>query len=535
LPPSTHSRIRSVAILIITTAAAIAIQGYHPGLEDDAYYLAAIKRDLNPALFRQDADFFRLQFQATIYDKLIAASIRLTHLPPDLTIFLWQFAATLAILAACYQIARRCFNTSEAHWAAVLTVAALLTIPVSGTGISLTDQYLHPRALATAAILAAIVSILDGRRARAAIFLVIAATMHIIMAAFGISLCLFLAWNSTAERCVDERPRPSSGAKFRGNAAILMTAAVPLPWLFQPTTEAWRAAASTRHFYFITHWPWYEWLGVIAPFAILYFFTRQADRTTPPSHQSKIRASLSTSLLYYAIFQLAVALIVLLPPQLERLRPFEPMRYLHLVYLLMFLLGGGLIGHHILGKGAWRWLLFFIPLSAAMFYTQRQMYPSTAHLELPGRAPSNDYLRAFAWIRGSTTRGSTTVDGKPHENTPTDALFALDPYYMQQPGEDFHSFRALAERSALADMIKDPGMVARVPTLAERWQSEVNATKNWQNFQPTDFQSLKNSFGVSWVVLAKSNAASDATADMTCPYQNQTVKVCRIEKRPKQD
>jgi len=522
------TRRRTIALLVLLTAAAIAIQGYHPGLEDDAYYLAAIKRNLNPALYPYDADFFRLQFQATIYDKLVAASIRVTHLPPDLAIFLWHFAVVLAILAACYQIACRCFAEPEARWAAVLTVAALLTIPISGTGISLTDQYLHLRALATAAILAALVSILDGHRARAAIFLVVAGSMHIIMAAFGISLAIFLAWNSTAkkcpsEKCGDGRPRPSGGAKLRSNAAAIFTSAsIPLPWLFRPTTESWRAAASTRHFYFITHWPWYEWLGVIAPIFILYYFARQARRDNPT------RSRMATSILYYSIFQLAVALIILLPSQLERLRPFEPMRYLHLVYLLMFLIAGGLIGQQILGKHLYRWLLLFVPLSAGMFYAQRQMYPSTAHLEVPGRAPSNDYLRAFAWIRGSTTRGSTIVDGNPRANTPTDALFALDPYYMQQPGEDFHGFRALAERSALADMVKDPGMVARVPTLAERWQSEVNATKNWQNFKPTDFQSLKNSFGVSWVVLAKSNAASDPTADMTCPYQNQTVEVCRI-------
>ena len=147
------TRARTIAVLLLITTAAIAIQGYHPGLEDDAYYLAAIKRDLNPTLYPHDADFFRLQFQATIYDKLIAASIRLTHLPSDVAIFLWQFVTTLAILAACLAIARRCFPKPEAHWAATATVAALLTIPVSGTGISLTDQYLHPRALATAAIL----------------------------------------------------------------------------------------------------------------------------------------------------------------------------------------------------------------------------------------------------------------------------------------------------------------------------------------------------------------------------------------------
>ena len=117
----------------------------------------------------------------------------------------------------------------------------------------------------------------------------------------------------------------------------------------------------------------------------------------------------------------------------------------------------------------------------------------------------------------------------PSQNTPTDALFALDPYYMQQPGEDFHGFRALAERSALADMVKDPGMVARIPSLAPRWQRETNATSNWQNFQPSDFQALKNTFGVSWVVLSKSNEANQSSAGMVCPYDNRTVKVCRLE------
>ena len=40
-----------LVLLLLLTVGAILVQGYHPGLEDDAYYLAAIKHDLNPALF----------------------------------------------------------------------------------------------------------------------------------------------------------------------------------------------------------------------------------------------------------------------------------------------------------------------------------------------------------------------------------------------------------------------------------------------------------------------------------------------------
>ena len=544
------SRTRTFALLLLITTAAIAIQGYHPGLEDDAFYLAAIKRDLNPALFPHDADFFRLQFQATIFDKLIAASVRLTHLPLSLTIFLWQFAATFLILAACLAIARRSFPSPQAHWAAVLTVAVLLTIPVSGTAISLTDQYLHPRALATAALLGAIAATLDRRPLRAAFLLFAAALVHVIMAAFGVSLCIFLGWHiprSFGELPASHHPRPSSAGSRHHLATALLLAAVPLPWLFEPTSEAWHQAASTRHFYFLSQWHWYEWLGVIAPFFILYYFTRlsrhsdlsrpSVAETTPTQTAATSKSAeenpasrkdssaprclcggggfhhLSTRLLYYAIFQLAVALLIMLPPPLERLRPFEPMRFLQLVYLLMFLLAGGLIGQYILTKNVYRWLLLFIPLSAGMFYAQRQMYPSTAHLELPGFAPSSDWLRAFDWVR---------------KNTPADALFALDPYYLELPGEDFHGFRALAERSALADMVKDPGMAARVPSLAPRWLRESSATRNWQNFQSSDFQNLKATFGINWVILANSPVAAQSTAAPTCPYQNPTVKVCRL-------
>ena len=92
------SSAKNLALLTALTAVAFLVMGYHPGLEDDAFYLAAIKRNLNPALFPHDSEFFRLQFQATIFDKLIAFSVRLTHLPLAWTVLLWQFAAIFLLL-----------------------------------------------------------------------------------------------------------------------------------------------------------------------------------------------------------------------------------------------------------------------------------------------------------------------------------------------------------------------------------------------------------------------------------------------------
>ncbi|HTW57790.1 MAG TPA: DUF6798 domain-containing protein [Terriglobales bacterium] len=510
--------LKNLVPLSLLTAFAFAVMGYHPGLEDDAFYLAAIKRNLNPALFPHDSQFFTVQFQATIFDKLIAFSTRLSHLPLAWVELFWQLAAIFFMLHGCWRISRRCFRGGSEQWAAVTMIAALLTLPVSGTAINLADQYLHPRNLATAAILAAIVAVLDshsgdsGNRNKnrhlwlAGILLAVAFAIHAIMASFGISFCIFLYFSLSASTAKRLSPFPVA-------AALLF----PLGWIFEPASDAWRKAASTRSFYYLSRWAWYEWLGIFAPLLLLWLFRRFLQRRAMTEPDAPALRPLVDSLLYYGIFQTVVGLAIMLPQSFERLRPFEPMRYLHLLYLLFFLLAGGLLGRYVLGRHAYRWLLLFVPLSAGMFYAQRQMYPTTAHIEWPGAQSKNAWLQAFAWIR---------------ENTPVDALFALDPHYMQLPGEDYHGFRALAERSVLADYDKDGGMAARVPRLAPRWLKEVTAQTGWQNFGPEDFQRLKHEFGVRWVIVSSADKISTQPlppdAGITCPYQNRQLRICRL-------
>ena len=339
-PPRLRAREFSagnLALLGCLTLVAIAVMGYHPGLEDDSFYLAAIKHNLNPSLFPHDADFFRVQFQATIFDKLIAFSVRLTHLPLAWTILLWQFVAIFFVLHGCWRIARRCFPNAESHWAATALVAALLTIPLPGIAINLADQYLHPRTLATAAIVAAIVAVIDRRLWIAGVLLAFAFAVHAIMACFGISFCVFLWWALRTPPARESLP------------ALVTASLIPLGWIFEPASDAWRQAASTRGFYFLIHWHWYEWLGVFAPLLLLFLFRRFLQSKAEADDDSSL-VPVTTALLSYGVFQTIVGLMIMLPPSLERLRPFEPMRYLHLLYLLFFLLAGGFIGRYVLDR-----------------------------------------------------------------------------------------------------------------------------------------------------------------------------------------
>ena len=186
------SKRRTILLLLAFTFLAIAVMGYHPGTEDDAVYLTAIKSDLNPALYPHDSEFFRVQMQATLFDQWIAGFVRFTHVPLAATEFLFQFASILIILLSAWSIVRTLFDEERVQWAGVALLAAMLTLPVAGTAIYIADQHLHPRNVASALVLLAVSRILRDRFWQAVPLLLVAFVMHPIMAALGISFCFFL-------------------------------------------------------------------------------------------------------------------------------------------------------------------------------------------------------------------------------------------------------------------------------------------------------------------------------------------------------
>jgi hypothetical protein len=184
------------------------------------------------------------------------------------------------------------------------------------------------------------------------------------------------------------------------------------------------------------------------------------------------------------------------------------MRFLQPIYFFLMLIGGALLGKYALKASVWRWAVFLLAINGGMLFAQRQLFSASEHFELPGRATSNPWLQAFAWIR---------------QNTPTDAYFALGAGYMAAPGEDYHSFRALAERSMLADANKDAAMATQVPELAPVWERQVAAQQGWQSFQLADFERLKNEFGVDWVLVNYPQPAG-----LSCRWHNEDLAVCQV-------
>jgi hypothetical protein len=79
----------------------------------------------------------------------------------------------------------------------------------------------------------------------------------------------------------------------------------------------------------------------------------------------------------------------------------------------------------------------------------------------------------------------------------------------------------------LADQIKDRSVATTIPSLSEEWLKQSEAQRNWRNFSRADLLGLKQRFGVDWVLFERGSPPS--SGDLACPYQNDQIRVCRIE------
>jgi hypothetical protein len=338
---------------------------------------------------------------------------------------------------------------------------------------------------------------LEKKYFQTAIWLVATTLIHPLMAVFGATFVLLHFFLSARE--------PGKEASLTAILLPLLLPGLAPGMLSGSPSAAYIRCLDGRPGLFLLHWHWYEWLGIIGPLAILWWFSYLGRRMKRP-----LLFELCRTTAIFGVLYLIAAVVVSVPRQLVPLSRYQPMRSLTLVYLFMILLAGGLLGEFWLKKKALRWAILFVPLCGAMGYVQYQLFPADEHVEWPGAVSQNHWVEAFEWIRG---------------NTPGNTIFALDPNYMALPGEDHQGFRALAERSRLADENKDWSAAVLFPNLpvADHCLEEVQAESGWKKFGPAEFSRLRKVYGISWVVLEKPGVAG-----LACPYQNSDVMVCRV-------
>jgi len=482
--------------LALLTGTALAIHGYHLGVEDAEIYIPAASKLIHPELFPFGAEFFQSHEHLSLFAPILAWTARLTHLSTDWTIFLWYVLTLFATLVSCWMLAALCFCSTRARWAAILAVTVAITMPAANTGLLLMDPYLTARSFSSPLILFALAAFVARRNVLAAFLTIIAGIIHPQMTVF---LLLFLAVLWTMERF--------SSVPKRIPVAT-MAAFLPADFRLAPAQDPYREALYARDFYFLFTWTWYDWLGLIAPLAILGWFWKAKPRGTTPAF-----ARLCLGVIPYGLISVLAAAVVSSSHIFDMYARIQPLRCFHLITFVFLIFLGGVVGEYAASISRWIFPVICIGVATLMFFVERDIYPASAHIEWPWvQNTSNAWVNTLLWVRHNTPRG---------------AVFAVDSRYFTADGVDKHGFRAIARRSELADYFKDGGAVAMFPALAGEWKQMSDATYGLNHFKVADFMRLSREYPVTWTVIH-----GPEPAGMECPYQHQGYAVCKIPNAP---
>ena len=214
--------------------------------------------------------------------------------------------------------------------------------------------------------------------------LLVAFLLHPLMAALGISFCVFLDDGAAATRsrrafalCGTPRRRlcrwaGSSSRRIRLGARLSTR---------EPTTTSSIGHGTNG---------WARWRRC---------FSSGCCGASRASAEKLLLARFAAAVFAYGVFQQALAMAMLCPPSLVRLTPLQPMRYLHLVLFSLRDDGRMPAGEILLKRSVWRWAVFLLVANGCMFAWQRAEFGGSQHLELPGRAARR--IRGCRPLRGS--------------------------------------------------------------------------------------------------------------------------------------
>jgi len=244
-----------VAFTVLVTANS---GGYRYGVADQAFYIPAVLRHLDPALFPRDRALIDGQSRLLVLDEIAAWLV--THTGVSLpVVFLAGYVATTLIMAAASWLLARRFGLGRVTSLAFV-LALTLRHQVLGTGVNTFEGHFHPRVLAFALGLGAVAAI-TGRRLAAALTLVGLAVLVHPTTGGWFAVWTSVAWVAMTRRGDRLRLRALPLVVLAGLVGVLSVWAGLLVNPLERMDPAWTAAFAWKDYLFIGDWSATTWLA----------------------------------------------------------------------------------------------------------------------------------------------------------------------------------------------------------------------------------------------------------------------------------
>jgi hypothetical protein len=465
------------AALVFGVLATLNSGGYRYGVGDQAFYLPAIERHLDTDSFPRDRSVLDDQDRLNVFTRVAAGVLRAVGLPlPALMAGVYALAATWLALAAL-SLGRAAGLSSLAQ---VAFLAALtLKHRVGLTGANTLEGYAHPRMLAFAMGLGAVVCVLRTRPWLAVAGVAIAGIVHPTTALW------FAVWVGVALFVVEPRWRPglAIGAAAAGAAALWAVAAGPLRAQAVVMDETWLRVLATKDYLFATDWPPSMW-GVAALYVagvFGFYALRRASGTAHP-REAGLVAGLGALL---ALFLLTLPLVgtrVALAVQFQVSRVFWMFDAVATLYAVWALVYAGT------RPPAGRRRAAAVALLLVLFSVGRGVF--VWRVEHPGRPliqtvlPETPWTGVMTWLRA----------------TPLTTHVLADPAHGWREGV---SVRVGAGRDVYLEEVKDAAMAMYSRRVALRVAERTAALGDVNALTPASARALAARFGLDYLVTAR--------------------------------
>lgn len=451
--------------------------GYRYGISDQAFYLPAVVQHLDGSLFPRDRVLLHAQDRFMLFDDLAAGLLKVTHAPVPwlfFTLFLVGLAAHFAGGLALGRIWYRSW-WSVAAFIFILTLRHRITL----TGANTLEGYLHPRTLAFAVGVWALVAFLRGRALATAVCLAVAAMLHTTTALW------FVVWIGVALAVSEPRARrPLAMAAAIGAAAGVWALRFgPMREQLQQMDEGWLAVLNLKDYLFPTEWPLSAWLINLAYPVIIW--TGYRLRTARATAHARERALVLGAFALTAVFLLSLPLVMMrvaLAVQLQVSRIFWMLELMAALYLVWMALELGNAGS--VQPAVRRWVTVLIAIAA----TSRGVY--IMRVEQPGRpivqvsVPEDAWTDVMRWVR----------------RTAPETHVLADPAHAFRYGT---SERVLGERDLFLESSKDTALATYSRAIAHRVLERIQAVGNFDALGPAEARMLADTYDLDYLVTER--------------------------------
>jgi hypothetical protein len=372
------------AVLFVLLATANAA-GYRYGVSDQAFYVPAVVRAMNPAAFPHDSPLIEAQARLMVLDELLARIVGATGLSIEFIFAVGYFASLLLIWTALTLIGGSLYRS--AWMTAALAAAFTLRHRIPRTSANSFEPYFHPRMLAFGFGALAVAALLRRRPVTALALVGVTVLVHI-TTGIWFAVLLGVAIVVSVPRL---RPAMTIAAVIGFAVAAWTMTAGPLSNGLVRMDTTWRQAVASKDSLFPTEWPLWAWaanLGLVVVLVWAYAIRRRRAEATPED-TGLVAGALALAAIFLATLP-AVAAGTAVAVQFQISRVFWLVDLLATIYVMGLVGNGRATATRVLAT-----LLFLASVARGMYIIE---------IEHPERAlfafdePASPWIDVTRWI-----------------------------------------------------------------------------------------------------------------------------------------